>query len=247
MTPRLYHTMPRIRITPAVVAATSLSRNEILAQPRQAHFHLSRSHPSRLFTTPHNLSFLPPIYNKMADHQCPTPTAMLIGTAIISIATGYMLGMASSLGFLPNPFAGPRAPKQRGDTRNYNDEEESSEEEIDDGVIIDHAPNWANGEEADKRDGLRASALKKRVARENGVSGDETPKAVQSVVAPGTRQQESVKERRRRELREARVECERRGWDVNEDFKMVFVVRRDIAISIGKLYTQSIQSIGTTS
>lgn len=167
---------------------------------------------------------------------------MLIGTAIISIATGYMLGMASSLGFLPNPFAGPRAPKQRGDTSRYNDEEESSEEEIDDGIIIDHAPNWANGEEADKRDGLRASALKKRIERENGVSGSETPRATPAVVVPGTRQQESVKEKRRRELREAKAECERRGWDVNEDFKMVFVVRRDIAISIGKLYIRVLKS-----
>ena len=173
----------------------------------------------------------------MADHQCPTPTAMLIGTAIISLSTGYMLGMASSLGFLPNPFAGPRAPRQHGDTSHYNDEEESSEEEIDDGVIIDHAPNWANGVEADKRDGLRASALKKRVAREKGLSGNETPKASQAapvVVAAGVRNHESVKERRRRELHEAKAECERRGWDVDEDFKMVFVVRRDIAISIGK-------------
>ena len=175
----------------------------------------------------------------MADHQCPTPTAMLVGTAIISIATGYMLGMASSLGFLPNPFAGPQAPRQHGDTSHYYNEEESSEEEIDEGVIIDHAPNWANGEAADKRDGLRASALKRRVAKENGLSADgaETPRAgaaaVTAPVAPGTRQMESVKERRRRELKEAKIECEKRGWDVDEDFKMVFVVRRDIAISIG--------------
>lgn len=154
---------------------------------------------------------------------------MIVGTAIISIATGYMLGMASSLGFLPNPFAGPKAPRQRGDTSHYNDEEESSEEEIDDGVVIDHAPNWANGEEADKRDGLRASALKKRVAKENGM---ETPKAI---IAPGTRRHETVKEERRRRLKEAEVECAQRGWDVNGDFKMVFVIRRDIGISIGKL------------
>lgn len=154
---------------------------------------------------------------------------MIVGTAIISIATGYMLGMASSLGFLPNPFAGPKAPRQRGDTSHYNDEEESSEEEIDDGVIIDHAPNWANGEEADKRDGLRASALKKRVAKENGM---ETPKAV---VAPGTRRDETVTEKRRRQLKEAEIECAQRGWDVNGDFKMVFVIRRDIGISIGKI------------
>ena len=98
---------------------------------------------------------------------------MLIGTAILSLATGYMLGMASSLGFLRSPFAGAAAAaasKSRADTSHYDDEEESSEEEIDDGVVIDHAPNWANGAEADRREGLRASA--RATAGEGGVRAD---------------------------------------------------------------------------
>jgi PTH2 family peptidyl-tRNA hydrolase len=83
---------------------------------------------------------------------------MLIGTAIIACVSGYMIGIASSLGFLPIPFM-PRAPKPRG-IAHYDDEEESEEEEIDEG-ILDHAPNWANGLEADKRDGLRATAAER--------------------------------------------------------------------------------------
>lgn len=96
----------------------------------------------------------------MADRPPPTATALLIGTAIISLLTGYMLGTATSLNILPNPFSSAApGPRERSDTSHYDDEEESSEEEIEEGVLIDHAPNWANGPEADRRDGLRASAL----------------------------------------------------------------------------------------
>jgi hypothetical protein len=93
----------------------------------------------------------------MADCSPPTPTAVLISTAILSLITGYMLGVGSSLGLFPNPFSQSseaRAAAKRTKTSNYDDEEESSEEEVD-GVLLDHAPNWANGEAADVRDGLK--------------------------------------------------------------------------------------------
>jgi PTH2 family peptidyl-tRNA hydrolase len=94
--------------------------------------------------------------NTMADPRpLPTPVAMLIGTAIVAGISGYMIGIASSLGLLPIPFM-PKAPVVRG-IANYDDEEESEEEDVEESML-DHAPNWANGFEADKRDGLRASA-----------------------------------------------------------------------------------------
>jgi len=93
----------------------------------------------------------PPIMSELRPP--PTPIAMIIGTAIIAGITGYMIGMASSLGIFPNPFV-TKEPKPRG-IANYDDEEESAEEDIDES-ILDHAPNWANGLEADARDGLRA-------------------------------------------------------------------------------------------
>ena len=104
----------------------------------------------------------------MADRPPPTPLAMIIGTAIIACLTGYMVGIASSLGFLPIPFM-PRPPKARG-IANYDDETESEEEDIDEG-ILDHAPNWANGVEADKRDGLRARAAAAAAARTDKKEG----------------------------------------------------------------------------
>jgi peptidyl-tRNA hydrolase, PTH2 family len=95
----------------------------------------------------------------MADRAPPSSTAVIISTVILSLIAGYMLGIGSSLGLFPSPFL--QSPEQRAashktKTSNYDDEEESSEEEVD-GVLLDHAPNWANGEAADMRDGLKAS------------------------------------------------------------------------------------------
>jgi PTH2 family peptidyl-tRNA hydrolase len=96
----------------------------------------------------------------------PTPLAMLIGTAIIAGISGYMIGIASSLGLIPNPFAS-KAPRERG-VSNYDDEEESEAEDIDES-ILDHAPNWANGLEADKRDGLRATTANRAEVKQQEV------------------------------------------------------------------------------
>lgn len=106
---------------------------------------------------PPSFSPSPPSPLTMADARpLPTPLSILIGTAIIAGISGYMIGIASSLGIIPNPFVS-RPPVQRG-IQNYDNEEESSEEDVDelDEGVLDHAPNWANGYEADKRDGLRA-------------------------------------------------------------------------------------------
>jgi PTH2 family peptidyl-tRNA hydrolase len=91
---------------------------------------------------------------------------MIIGTAMIAGVSGYMIGIASSLGLIPNPFVA-KEPRQRG-VDNYDDEEESEDEDIDES-ILDHAPNWANGVEADKRDGLRATAAGKAAAKKEPV------------------------------------------------------------------------------
>ena len=103
----------------------------------------------------------------MADlRPAPTPTAMLIGTAIIAVLSGYMLGIASSLGFLPIPFMPRASAASAHKTVHYDSSEESESEEISDGAILDHAPNWANGYEADKRDGLRAGLAEAAAAEE---------------------------------------------------------------------------------
>lgn len=107
----------------------------------------------------------------MADRLPPSAMAIIIGTSIIAGLSGYMFGIASSLGFFPLPFS--KEPRSRG-IASYDDESESEGTDIDEGVL-DHAPNWSNGLEADKRDGLRES--KKPVAKEvvqNMPLGDST-------------------------------------------------------------------------
>ncbi|KAM3075373.1 hypothetical protein ACMFMG_007187 [Clarireedia jacksonii] len=140
----------------------------------------------------------------MSDmRQPPTPVAMIIGTAIVACLSGYMFGIASSLGFFPIPFM-PREPKPRG-ISNYDDEEESEEEEID-AEILDHAPNWANGFEADKRDGLRFISKK-----------------------PGDKKKESEKQ-------SSSTIAEKTNWEnSDEECKMVLVVRTDLGMTKGML------------
>ncbi|RDL40300.1 uncharacterized protein BP5553_00279 [Venustampulla echinocandica] len=80
----------------------------------------------------------------MAERAAPTPMAMLISTAILAGIGGYMIGVFSSLGFLPIPFR-PTSSKPLGSrTENYDNEEESEEEDIDE-TVLDHAPDWGNG------------------------------------------------------------------------------------------------------
>lgn len=100
--------------------------------------------------------------------------AMIIGTAIIAGISGYMIGIASSLGLIPNPFV--TKPVRKRGLENYSDEEESGDEDIDEAVTIDHAPNWANGFEADQRAGLRdlrpTKGFKEPVAEKKAVAED---------------------------------------------------------------------------
>ena len=142
----------------------------------------------------------------MAERAAASPTAMLIGTAIISLVTGYMLGMASNLGLVANPFAFFQLePKKSSKNALYDNSEESSESEIDeDASLLDHAPNWANGVEADKRQGLRV------------VDGASSKKKKDPIASPN------------RALTGA----------VNEECKLVLVVRTDLGMTKGKRSNQ---------
>ncbi|TAQ89150.1 hypothetical protein B7494_g2552 [Chlorociboria aeruginascens] len=142
----------------------------------------------------------------MADRTPPTPMAILISTAILAALSGYMLGVFSSLGFLPIPFAPTTAAKPRG-IENYDDEEESEEEDIDDSTL-DHAPNWVNGLEADKRDGL-------------------------SIGAAAAKDNVGEKEKERTEKDKAWDES-----SSTEECKLVLVVRTDLGMTKGKIAAQ---------
>jgi PTH2 family peptidyl-tRNA hydrolase len=90
-----------------------------------------------------------------------TPTPQLLCTALLSLATGYLLGARLTDGLLAPPNRG-------GGHRRRAESEESSEEDIDASVTLDNAPNWANGEAADRRQGLKGgpAAASQRERRE---------------------------------------------------------------------------------
>ncbi|PTB63030.1 PTH2-domain-containing protein [Trichoderma citrinoviride] len=77
-------------------------------------------------------------------------TGMILTTALASFVTGYMFGIFTTRGYLISPAL---AEERR---RYHNDPVESDESDVDvDGTPLDHAPNWANGLDADRRQGLR--------------------------------------------------------------------------------------------
>ncbi|KAH6851001.1 peptidyl-tRNA hydrolase PTH2-domain-containing protein [Chaetomium sp. MPI-CAGE-AT-0009] len=82
-----------------------------------------------------------------------TTSAVVVTTTLISFITGFGLGVYTIRGSLTSPeLAAERA-------ANLRDPEESEESDVDeDESLLDHAPNWANGPDADRRQGLRAGA-----------------------------------------------------------------------------------------
>ena len=104
-------------------------------------------------------------------------TAILLSTGFVSLFSGFLLGVYAIRGYLISPAL---ADERR---RYHKDPVESEESDIDeDDTILDHAPNWANGEEADKRDGLRSGESKK--SKESEDAGSSKPSAAVSMGNP---------------------------------------------------------------
>lgn len=96
----------------------------------------------------------------MSDNETSAQTLVVITTSVVTFITGFMLGVYSIRGYLISP-------ELRKEARaNYDDPVDSDETDIDeDETVLDHAPNWANGVEADRRQGLRQSKAEKEKAR----------------------------------------------------------------------------------
>ena len=114
---------------------------------------LEQLHPLQRPTPQLNIPSLTKQTAIMAPDPEATQSAMILTTSICALVTGYMLGMYTTRGYLISPTL---AAERRS---NYNDPVESDSESIDeDDTLLDHAPNWSNGAEADRRDGLRMRA-----------------------------------------------------------------------------------------
>jgi len=78
---------------------------------------------------------------------------MVVSTSVVALISGFLLGVYAIRGYVISP-----ALKQEREAK-WKDPVESEESDIDENdTILDHAPNWTNGEEADRRQGLRATA-----------------------------------------------------------------------------------------
>lgn len=83
-------------------------------------------------------------------------TLVVISTSVVALLTGFLLGIYSIQGYIITPeFA-------KQSRANYDDPVDSDETDIDEEEThLDHAPNWANGKEADRKQGLRYTGNEK--------------------------------------------------------------------------------------
>ncbi|KAK0741723.1 peptidyl-tRNA hydrolase PTH2-domain-containing protein [Apiosordaria backusii] len=89
------------------------------------------------------------------DDPTSLSSSTVLTTSIITFISGFLLGVYSIKGYLIPPSL--RAEREA----QWKDPVESEESDVDEeDTILDHAPNWSNGLEADKKQGLRASAHK---------------------------------------------------------------------------------------
>jgi hypothetical protein len=132
-----------------------------------------------------------------------TSATIIISSTLVAFFSGFMLGVYSIRGYLISPDM----IKEREDF--WKDPVESEASDIDeDDTILDHAPNWANGEEADRRQGLRQR---------------------KDVVKP-----KKVVVREVKEKKKAAVAEDKDGADPNEECKLVLVVRTDLGMTKGR-------------
>ncbi|PHH67664.1 hypothetical protein CDD80_662 [Ophiocordyceps camponoti-rufipedis] len=78
-----------------------------------------------------------------------TQTGVILTTALATFVAGFLFGIYTSRGYLISPAL--------TDERRHNlvDPVESEESDVDEGAsLLDHAPNWANGLAADRKQGL---------------------------------------------------------------------------------------------
>ncbi|KAI1764306.1 PTH2-domain-containing protein [Hypoxylon sp. FL1150] len=147
----------------------------------------------------------------MADRTVTFTTGMIVSTSIVAFISGFMLGVYSFRGYL---FVSPALESER--RQNLSDMPESDESDVDeDDTILDHAPNWANGEDADRRDGLRVPEAKKtkksKAAKKNEDEKAETATSARPTIEEGP---------------------------ANEECKLVLVVRTDLGMTKGKIAAQ---------
>ncbi|KAI0472251.1 PTH2-domain-containing protein [Xylaria cf. heliscus] len=151
-----------------------------------------------------------------------TLSTVLIATSLVAFFSGFGLGIYSIRGYIVPPSL-TSARQQR-----LNDPEESDESDVDeDDTLLDHAPNWANGAEADRRQGLRVAEGEKKNKNKNK---QKDTGAEEEAQARSTKQEAEAAH-----PRQATVNP---GSNPNEECKLVLVVRTDLGMTKGKIAAQ---------
>ncbi|KAK8086247.1 hypothetical protein PG994_001221 [Apiospora phragmitis] len=147
------------------------------------------------------------------------PAGIILTTSIVAFISGFALGVFTIRGYLvsPNLSAERRA--------NYEDPVESEESDIDeDDTLLDHAPNWGNGLDADRRQGLRVtSAGAKNSKKSSKKAGDATEGGNLVDVSEGSSKPAAAADMLK----------------TNEECKLVLVVRTDLGMTKGKIAAQA--------
>ncbi|KAL2195881.1 peptidyl-tRNA hydrolase PTH2-domain-containing protein [Corynascus similis CBS 632.67] len=103
-------------------------------------------------------------------------SAVIVSTSVVAFITGFGLGVYAIRGYLISPELAAERDAY------HNDPVESEESDVDEEEsLLDHAPNWSNGPEADRRQGLRAGSGSTRSGSTTTgiqVKGDEECKMV---------------------------------------------------------------------
>ncbi|KAI0406957.1 PTH2-domain-containing protein [Xylaria palmicola] len=151
-----------------------------------------------------------------------TASTVIITTSLVAFFSGFALGIYSISGHIVPPAL------KSARERRLNDPVESEESDVDeDDTVLDHAPNWANGEEADRRQGLRIAG---------GGTGKKTrDKKSQEKAGDGAEARGAKQEAEAAHPRGAAVNP---GSNPNEECKLVLVVRTDLGMTKGKIAAQ---------
>ncbi|KAJ2972453.1 hypothetical protein NUW58_g9182 [Xylaria curta] len=157
--------------------------------------------------------------------ESPNLSTALITTSLVAFFSGFALGIYSIRGYIVPPAL------KSARKRTLNDPVESEESDIDEGdTILDHAPNWANGAEADRRQGLRVAegeANQKNERKNKNQKGKEVEDNT------GSRGDEAKERSAKRDAETAhpRQGAVNTGSNPNEECKLVLVVRTDLGMT----------------
>lgn len=162
--------------------------------------------------------------------------AVVLGTSIAAFLSGFALGIYSIRGYL---LVSPSLEAQRRAQVTDPVESEASDIEVDDDMArqqLSHAPNWANRRDADRRDGLVAEGTRTP-------TGTATPDRLR---VPDREQGGSrlSRESSASELRQRQPSPSSPATlaQMNEECKLVLVVRTDLGMTKGGFWPRHIPS-----